>query len=84
MALPTQPVTLSVEQIKDLDEKLSGMRHDVAGFLSIIVAATELIRMKPERAREMVSMISEQPQKITQCVTAFSKEVNALLGLTKR
>ena len=82
MALPTQPVTLSVDEIKDLDEKLGRMRHDVAGYLSVVVAATELIRMKPERAPEMIAMISGQPQKITEAVVSFTNQFKKILGIT--
>jgi hypothetical protein len=83
MLLPTQPVTLSPEQVRELHEKLSRMRHDVAGVLSVMVAATELIRLKPERAREMINMIAEQPQKITDCVAHFSSEFNDAFGIKK-
>ncbi len=83
MLLPTEPVTLSPEQIKDLSDKLSRMRHDVAGVLSVMVAATELIRIKPERAREMIGMIAQQPQKITDSLTQFSTEFNEVFGIRK-
>jgi len=46
--VPSQPVTLSVEQIEELNQKLSNMRHDINNNLSLILAATELIRHKPQ------------------------------------
>ena len=48
MALPNEPVTLSVEQIAELNRKLSTMRHDINGKLTQISLAVELLRLKPE------------------------------------
>ena len=39
MGLPAHPVTLTVEQIEDLNRKLSTLRHDINGDLALIVAA---------------------------------------------
>jgi hypothetical protein len=50
MALPTGPVTLKVEELDQLNRKLSDMRHDVNNHLSLIVAALELIRYKTKKS----------------------------------
>ena len=50
MGLPSEPVTLSIEQLDELNRKLSNLRHDINNHLSLIVAATELIRHKPQIA----------------------------------
>ncbi|MEI9865891.1 MAG: hypothetical protein WDN00_15345 [Limisphaerales bacterium] len=42
MTLPTEPVTLSVAQISELNQKLSSLRHDVNNKLSIIAASLEI------------------------------------------
>ena len=47
MPLPNQPVTLNVEQIGELNRKLSTLRHDVNNGLALVVAAAEIIRRKP-------------------------------------
>jgi hypothetical protein len=46
MAFPTEPVTLSVGQLQELNRKLSDMRHDINNHLSLMVAALELIRYR--------------------------------------
>ncbi len=83
MALPTQPVTLSVEQVAELNRKLAAMRHDLNGVLSVIVASMELIRYKPQTAERMLATMSEQPAKINAVVARFSAEFEQALGITK-
>ena len=58
MGLPSQPVTLTVAQIDELNRKLSTMRHDVNNNLSLIMAALELMRYKPETAPRMARRIA--------------------------
>jgi hypothetical protein len=83
MALPTAPVTLTVEQIGDLNRKLSTMRHDVNNNLSLIVAAAELIRYNPDMLRKMSATLVEQPPKITEQITKFSEEFEKMLSITR-
>lgn len=72
MALPEQPVTLSPEQIEELNNTLSKMRHNVNNHLALIVAGTELIRRKPEVAAKFLDSMSQQPDRITAEIRAFS------------
>lgn len=83
MALPTEPVTLSVEEITELNRKLSTLRHDVNNHLSLIIAAVELVRRKPEGAERMLTMLVEQPQRIAVALTKFSGDVEAALRITR-
>ena len=83
MGLPTGPVTLTVEQIEDLNKKLSMMRHDVNGHLALIVAAAELVRHKPQLSEKMLTSITEQPAKISEAMKAFSIECERVLGITR-
>ena len=83
MGLPNEPKTLTVEQLVDLDRKLAEMRHDVNGHLSLIIAANELIRLKPETAGRSAPTLSEQPMKIKDALTRFSMEFDKLLGITR-
>src|SRR5437773_220483 len=55
MGLPSQPVTLSIEQLDELNKKLSIMRHDINNHLSLIMAAVELLRHKPQLAERMMA-----------------------------
>ena len=51
------PVSLSEDQILALHEKLRVMRHDVNGRLANMVAAAELIRMRPESTAERLQLL---------------------------
>lgn len=81
MAMPEQSVTLDPEQIALLNKKLSEARHNVNNFLALIVAATELIRRKPETTTRMVDTMADQPQKIMEELQKFSKEFEAMLNI---
>ena len=83
MGLPNQPVTLSAEQLQELERKLARMRHDVNGYLSVIVAANELILLKPDAATRWISMLSEQPTKIKEAVAHFSADFDKVFGITR-
>jgi hypothetical protein len=83
MPLPSQPVTLTVEQLADLSRKLSAVRHDINNHLSLIVAAAELIRHKPESAERMMTTLLEQPSKIADALRNFSAEFEQAFGITR-
>ena len=83
MGLPNQSVTLTVDQLEDLNRKLSNLRHDINNNLSLIVAAVELLRHKPQMAERMLATLSEQPPKVTACLNKFSAEFERALGITR-
>ncbi len=83
MALPNAPVTLTVQQIDDLNRRLSHMRHEINNHLSLIVAAAELIRLKPELTQKMSASLVEQPPKITTELSRFSAEFEKTFGITR-
>ncbi len=83
MALPTEPVTLSVTQIEELNRKLSNLRHDINGDLALIVAAAELVKLNPEIIQRMLSTLLEQPPKIREKVDRFSSELEKVCGITR-
>ena len=76
-------VTLNPEQINELNQKLSHMRHEINNQLSLIVAAVELIRLRPEMRERMMDTIGQQPPKITAEVAKFSTEFEQALGVTR-
>jgi hypothetical protein len=84
MPLPSQPVTLNVEQIAELNRHLSSMRHDVNNQLSLIVAALELIRHKPDTAERMIATLGEQPPRISESLSKFTTQFEHALGITRR
>jgi hypothetical protein len=74
---------LSEEKVLALHEKLRVMRHDVNGRLANIVAAAELIRMRPESAAERLKLLLEQPHKAAESISQFSKEFEQMFGLKR-
>lgn len=83
MNVPTGPVTLTPEQIVELNQRLSTLRHDVNNHLSLILAAAELIRAKPQAAERMVATLLEQPRKISEAMQKFSREFEQTLEIRR-
>jgi hypothetical protein len=83
MALPTQPVTLTPEQVKELNEKLSDLRHDVNNIIQLFVASAELVRLRPHTAAECLDSLIEQPLKISKLMGSFSKDFEQTLGIKR-
>jgi len=84
MGQPMSPKTLTAEQIRDLNQKLGHMRHEVNNQLSLIIAALEMIRFRPETTERMMETLSQQPLKIQEELARFSEEFEAILGLADR
>ena len=83
MPLPSEPVTLTPEQIADLNQKLSTLRHDINGDLSLIVASTELMKLNPASTPRMLNTLGEQPNKIRNRLEKFSEELEKLVGISR-
>ena len=77
------PVSLTEEQVLALHEKLRVMRHDVNGRLANIVAAAELMRMRPESAAERLKLLLDQPHKAAESIAEFSREFEQLFRLKR-
>jgi hypothetical protein len=84
MGLPTEPVTLTAPQIKELNSKLSDMRHNINNHLALLVAALELIRRKPDLALKMVDNMALQPDKMNEEIQRFSLEFEKALGIVRQ
>jgi hypothetical protein len=83
MGLPTEPVTIRAEEIGELHQKLSTMRHDINNQLSLVMAAIEILRRKPESQEKMLETLLKQPMKISQALGAFSVEFDKVMGITR-
>jgi hypothetical protein len=83
MGLPANQITLTPEQIGELNKKLSEMRHDVNGKLALIVSSAELSLMKPETREQRISQLLNQPFKITELIQQFSAEFEKALQITR-
>lgn len=83
MRFPEQPVTLSVEQVRELNARLSIMRHDIKNHLTVFCAALDLIRLQPHNAERMIQTLGEQPRKIDEVISRFSSELEGTLGIER-
>ncbi len=70
-------------ELEELNGKLSTMRHDINNHLSLIMAAVELVRYKPQVAERMIATLAEQPGKIAASLTKFSTEFERAFGITR-
>jgi hypothetical protein len=80
---PIGPVTLTEEQILALHRRLRDMRHDVNGRLANIVAAAELMRLRPESTAERLKVLLEQPHQAADAIGHFSRDFEAAFGLAR-
>jgi len=83
MGLPQEAVTLTPEQVAELNQKLSRMRHDINNNLAMMLAAAELAKLKPEMAPKMLDRVIEQPAKMTAQLKEFSADFEKTLGITR-
>jgi hypothetical protein len=83
MGVPNVPATLTAEQIGELNQKLSHMRHEINNQLALAVAALELIRHRPEMRDKMLDTIAQQSPKITAEIAKFSAAFEQMFGITK-
>ena len=83
MGLPDKPVTLSAEQVSDLNRKLSEMRHDINNYLAAMTLAAELTRLKPETADGMMSRLLQQIPRIKEDLETFSAGFEQVFGITR-
>ena len=78
------PVTLTEAEILALHQKLREMRHDVNGRLANIVAAAELMRLRPDQSvTERLKLLLEQPHKAAESISEFSRAFEGALGLSR-
>ena len=83
MAVPTAPVTITAEQLMELNEHLSHMRHEINNQLSLVVAALELMRFKPDVRDRMLDTLGQQPPRISAEVAKFSAQFERTFGITR-
>ena len=80
MAAPTSPVTLTPQEIIDLVKQYADVRHEINNSLSLIAAASELIRITPENTPKMLGTLSEQPLRISASMQRFTQVLEQKLG----
>ena len=83
MELPGEPITLTVNEIAELNKKLADFRHDINNHLALIMAGLEVVKAKPQLAERMIATVTEQPPKITEAVVKFSAEFDKALQIKR-
>ena len=83
MIFPDAPVTFTPEQIVQLNQCLSQMRHDINNSLTVLTGFGELIRLRPESAGKYAEQIANHPQRIAEHIKQFSAEWEALAGIKR-
>jgi hypothetical protein len=83
MGLPTQAVSLSPEEVAELDRRLAEMRHSINNHLTLVVTALELIRRKPDAAERLAANLVDQPQRIREDIGQFSQDLEKALRITR-
>jgi hypothetical protein len=78
------PIALEPDQITELNRKLSVMRHNINNHLALVLAASELIRRKPEMASRLVDNLLQQPERINLELRGFSEAFESALGIARQ
>jgi hypothetical protein len=79
MSSPSEPVTLSAEQVAELKRNLADLRHDINNNVALILSAIEMMRRRPETYERMLDSMARQPHRITEAVVTFSKALEAAI-----
>jgi His Kinase A (phospho-acceptor) domain len=83
MSLPSEPVTLSAEQVAELKRMLADLRHDINNNVALMLSAVEMMRRRPETFEKMLDSLGRQPHRITETVVQFSKALESALQSVK-
>jgi len=81
--IPKTAKTLTREQVVELDRQLAKLRHAINNHLSLITAATEIMKLKPETAERMLGNISKQPPKIMEDLRNFTVVFDAAFDISR-
>jgi len=82
IAIP-ENVALSATEIQELNQQLATMRHDINNYVSLMMAAVELVQRKPEALPRMTLTLVDQPAKIADAVRRFSRTFEARFGIQR-
>ena len=83
MALPSQSVILSPEQIGVLNQRVATLRHDINNQVGLIIAAIEIMQVKPELFEKMTESMMQQPPRIADTLQQFSIDFEKTFGITR-
>lgn len=81
MGTAYQAIQLTADDVRMLNRHLSKVRHDINNDLSLLVAAAEMLHRKPELAEKYMQTLLNQPEKISNKITEFSRLFEAALKI---
>ena len=81
MDVPSEPLTLTPDEVAGLYRKLRTARHNINNSLSLIIAAAELVKLKPDAAPRLVDQILSQPDRILGELSQFGLEFEASMRI---
>jgi len=73
MAPEVKSLQLSLEEVEQLNQKLIQTRHTINNQLSLIIAAVELMKRKPDAAERLIEEMATQPSRIAAEIEEFSR-----------
>jgi hypothetical protein len=74
---------LTPEEILELHELLRDARHGIRNDIAVIVAISELIRVRPDMLDAKLSQVSVQTAKIVDKLEQFSAKFETSLGVVR-
>jgi len=83
VVVPNAPVTVTPEQLVELNKKLSHMRHEINNQLALVVPALDLIRFRTEMRDKMLDTVAQQSPQITAEIVKFSAEFEQMFGIIR-
>ena len=83
MSLPGKPVTLSARKISEIEKKLARLRHEVNNNLTLIVAAAEMLRRRPDPGERVWETLEQKPLVVADRVAEFTRHLEKALHLRR-
>ena len=82
MGLPTESVSFTPQQVRELYTELRKARHDVNNKLACIQACTQLVLYRPEEILRLSQIVDEQSVGTQAALGSFSACFEKAFGIT--
>ena len=81
--LPTQPVTLSPEQVALFHRRLTNFEHDMHEHLAPLLELSRIARQDPQQLQTRSAEFAQAPPKISGEMTTFATEFDKTFGIVR-
>ncbi len=82
MGLPTDSVSFTPQQVRELYTELRKARHDINNKLACIQACTQLVLYRPEEIHRLSQTVDEQSVATQAVLGNFSASFEKAFGIT--